>query len=313
MPRDSKVFITKTSLNLKITELKNIKNILRVGQIVEATIVEKKGNLKYTVNIKNNLFEAQSNIPITTSKLKLMVKQITPQIVLKIVEPEEDIINFIKHNQPIIIEDKNELIKQAINTLKEALSRDDRLKAIVQITKLSGIVDSDELKIFVKKLEEKLIKQRIFDKDGIEKLIDTLSSKEYKNSKKFVHLIKEGLKNVTYNQTNNENLFLQLPLIINSKQEEIYLKKETKNEPQVGKSFKISLIWNHKKLGMIQIDGIYTNGSVSCNVYFKKEESLKSLLSKEDELKKLINGVNLSLNLMKKEPILRYKRLNIKI
>ena len=307
------MFITKTSLNLKITELKNIKNILRVGQIVKATIVEKRGNLKYMISIKNNLFEAQSNIPITDSKLKLIVKQITPQIILKIVEPEENIINFVKHNQPIIIEDKNELVKQATNQLNESLISDDRLKAIVQITKLSGVVDSDELKNFVNKLEKKLVKQRIFDKEGIKKLIDTLSSKEYKNSKKFIHLIKEGLKNATYNQINNENLFLQLPLIINSKQEEIYLKKEAKNEPQTGKSFKISLIWNHKKLGIIQIDGIYSNGSISCNVYFKKEEALKMFLSKENELKNLSKGVNISLNLMKKEPILRCKRLNIKI
>ncbi len=307
------MFITKTSLNLKITELKNIKNILRVGQIVKATIVEKRGNLKYMISIKNNLFEAQSNIPITDSKLKLIVKQITPQIILKIVEPEENIINFVKHNQPIIIEDKNELVKQATNQLNESLISDDRLKAIVQITKLSGVVDSDELKNFVNKLEKKLVKQRIFDKEGIKKLIDTLSLKEYKNSKKFIHLIKEGLKNATYNQTNNENFFLHLPLIINSKQEEIYIKKEAKNEPQIGKSFKISLIWNHKKLGIIQIDGIYSNGSISCNVYFKKEEALKMFLSKENELKNLSKGVNISLNLMKKEPILRCKHLNIKI
>ncbi len=313
MSRYSALFVAKTSLNLKISELKNIKNILRVGQIVDATIVEKKGDLKYTVSIKNNLFEAQSNIPITSNKLKLMVKQIAPQIILKIVEPEENIINFVKHNQPIIIEDKSELIKQAINQLKESLTTNDRLKAIVQITKLSGAVDSDELKNFTKKLEEKLVKQRIFDKGEIEKLIDALSSKGHKNSKNFIHLIKEGLKSVTYNPTNNENLFLQLPLIINSKQEEIYIKKEAKNEPQTGKSFKISLIWNHKKFGIVQIDGIYTNGSISCNVYFKKEDALKMFISKENELKNLAKGVNISLNLMKKEPILRCKRLNIKI
>ncbi len=307
------MFITKTSLNLKIADLKNIQNLLRVGQIVEAEVLEKKGDLKYLVKIKNNLFEAQSNIPITTEKLKLMVKQLTPQIVLKIVEPEEDVINFIKYNQPIIIEDKNELIKQATNTLKEALSTDDRLKAIVQITKLAGIVNSEGLENLIKELEDKLIKQRQFDRDSIEKLIDELSKNKENSQKTLTHLIKDGLKNIMYKQSSSENLFFQIPFVINSKQEEIYIKKESKGDQRSGKSFKITLIWKHKRLGTIQIDGIYTNGSISCNVFFGNPSTLNMFLDKEGELKNLLKGVNLSLNLMKREPIFNYKRLNIKI
>ena len=307
------MLITKTSLNLKIADLKNIQNLLKVGQIVEAEVIEKKGELKYLVKIKNSLFEAQSNIPITANKLKLMVKQITPQIVLKIVEPEEDVINFVKYNQPIIIEDKNELIKQAINTLKEALSTGDRLKAIVQITKLAGIVKSEGLENLIKELEDKLVKQRQFDKDGIERLVDELSKNNENSQKTLAHLIKDGLKSITYKQPTNENLFFQIPFVINSKQEEIYVKKESKGDRRSGKSFKITLIWKHKKLGTIQIDGIYTNGSVACNVFFKNESTLNMFLEKERELKNQLKGVNLSLNLMKREPIFNYKRLNIKI
>ena len=309
------MFVTKTRLNLKIADLKNIKNLLRVGQIVEADVLEKKGDLKYLIKIKNNLFEAQSNMPITNSKLKLMVKQITPQIVLKIVEPEEDVINFIKHNQPIIIEDKNELIKQVLVSLKEALSAGDRLKAIVQITKLAGVIRSDELQSLIKELEGKLVKQRQFDKDGIRKLIDELSKNNKNSQGTLSHLIKDGLKSITYKQPTSENLFFQIPFVINSKQEEIYIKKESKSkgDQSSGKSFKITIIWKHRKLGTIQIDGIYTNGSVSCNVFFKNASTLDMFLEKEGELKNLLKGVNLSLNLMKREPIFNYKRLNIKI
>ncbi len=308
------MLIQKVGLNLEIKDTKGIKNLLRIGQIVEADVVEQKGNLKYLVKIKGNLFEAYANIPLTSKRLKLTVKQLSPQIILKIVEQNEEIVNFVKYKQPIIIDDENLMIEEAVKILKEAVERDDRLKAVKQITKLSSTTKSNKLSSMIKNLEEKLIKERTFDKEGLENLIGELSKNEKgKDKEKLAHLLKEGLKNLTTQQTESENLFVQIPLIINSKQEEIYIKKDSKKEAKTEKSFKITMIWKHKKYGTIQIDGLYTKGTISCNLFFSKESAYELFLSKEGELKTILNGINLSLNLMKKQPIFNQKHINIKI
>ncbi|WP_022670644.1 hypothetical protein [Hippea alviniae] len=79
--------IEVSNLRLNITP-QQLKNLLKVGERVEAFVVSKKGDFKYIVRLKGKLFEASSNIPINSKKVLVEVKSLAPQIVLKLLEPE---------------------------------------------------------------------------------------------------------------------------------------------------------------------------------------------------------------------------------
>ncbi len=308
------MLIKKTGLNIKISDSDAIKSTLKVGQIVKATVIERKGNLIYTVNIRGKIFDAKANIPIQKNKLTLLVEQLTPQIVLKIIEQEESVVNFVKYKQPIILQDTGILIIEALKKLKEAVQKRDRLKATVAIMKLSVAFPNTKIREILEDLEESLIKKRVFDKDKLNLLIKELSDALKENDlEKTVSLFKNALKSINQEQQiSKEHPFLQVPFLINSKQEEIYVKKEFIKKDSK-RNFKLSIVWKNNRLGTIQIDGLYIGGTISCNIYFSNEDALKLLQSNEEELKKKLKGISLSLNLMRNRLIFSEKRLNIKI
>ncbi len=390
--------IETLNIKLNITP-QQLKNLLKVGEKIEAFVVSKKGDFKYIIRLKGKLFEASSNIPINSKKVLVEVKSLSPQIVLKLIdasktqkitkipikisdnlakelktlmlfeensieaeivqrksdtlylvnikgklieletekpinsslikiilEDEKEIkvienkaapVNFIKKTSAVVINDPEKLIDENINKLKEAVSNNDRLKLISSIVKLKNAISEKEIKNLLSEAEKNLIKNKKIDQKIIEEIIQKLklhSSKNRDDIEKLSNLIKESIKQFGTIQTNEqENLFVMLPFVINSKEEKVFLKKEKLNSKDGKKAFKITLIVSSSSYGTILINGLTIGDSTSISLFFSNKKSFEKFKSMEDKIKGLLGNVNLYIGLTDTKPLINEKRLNIKI
>ena len=293
----------KGSRSLSIKTSGKPKNRFKIGQIVDAEIVGGKDN-NLLVNIDGTIYEALTSQRITEKKIKLLVKQLTPQLVLKIVSPENRKVEFKKLNQQFIVEDERRTILEALKTIENALKSNDRLKVIKGIAKLNTISLPKETKSVLERVEKQLIKERLFDKDLLNNLYKELEKRLYtQDLRKLTIIFKNMLKTIKTDRNDRENHYIKVPLIISSKSEELYIKKEPNS---------LSLILKTSDSGIVQIEATLYN-TLSITMFFSKPSLYKHILSKGEELKKLLGGIDLSLNLMNGEPIFIEKQLNIKI
>lgn len=293
----------KGSRSLSIKTSGKPKNRFKIGQIVDAEIVGGKDN-NLLVNIDGTIYEALTSQRITEKKIKLLVKQLTPQLVLKIVSPENRKVEFKKLNQQFIVEDERRTILEALKTIENALKSNDRLKVIKGIAKLNTISLPEETKSVLERVEKQLIKERLFDKDLLNNLYKELEKRLYtQDLRKLTIIFKNMLKTIKTDRNDRENHYIKVPLIISSKSEELYIKKEPNS---------LSLILKTSDSGIVQIEATLYN-TLSITMFFSKPSLYKHILSKGEELKKLLGGIDLSLNLMNGEPIFIEKQLNIKI
>ena len=293
----------KGSRSLSIKTSGKPKNRFKIGQIVDAEIVGGKDN-NLLVNIDGTIYEALTSQRITEKKIKLLVKQLTPQLVLKIVSPENRKVEFKKLNQQFIVEDERRTILEALKTIENALKSNDRLKVIKGIAKLNTISLPKETKSVLERVEKQLIKERLFDKDLLNNLCKELEKRLYtQDLRKLTIIFKNMLKTIKTDRNDRENHYIKVPLIISSKSEELYIKKEPNS---------LSLILKTSDSGIVQIEATLYN-TLSITMFFSKSSLYKHILSKGEELKKLLGGIDLSLNLMNGEPIFIEKQLNIKI
>ena len=293
----------KGSRSLSIKTSGKPKNRFKIGQIVDAEIVGGKDN-NLLVNIDGTIYEALTSQRITEKKIKLLVKQLTPQLVLKIVSPENRKVEFKKLNQQFIVEDERRTILEALKTIENALKSNDRLKVIKGIAKLNTISLPKETKSVLERVEKQLIKERLFDKDLLNSLYKELEKRLYtQDLRKLTIIFKNMLKTIKTDRNDRENHYIKVPLIISSKSEELYIKKEPNS---------LSLILKTSDSGIVQIEATLYN-TLSITMFFSKPSLYKHILSKGEELKKLLGGIDLSLNLMNGEPIFIEKQLNIKI
>jgi len=291
----------KGSSSLSIKTAENPKERFRVGQIVNAEIVGSR-NKNLLVNINGTIYEALTDQKITQKKIKLLVKQLTPQLVLKIVRSKK--VEFIKLNQLFIVEDERKVISEALKTIDEALKSDDRLKAIKGVVKLNTTSLPKETKATLENVEKRLIKERLFDKELLNKLCEGLKKELYlQDSGKLTTTFKNLLKNIQIERKDRENYYIKVPLIIGSKNEELYIKKEQNS---------ISLILKLSDYGIVQIEATFYN-IPSITMFFSNPSLYKNMVSRGEGLKKLLGGIDLSLSLMDGEPIFIEKQLNIKI
>ncbi len=293
----------KGSRSLSIKTSGKSKNRFKIGQIVDAEIVGGEDN-NLLVNIDGTIYEALTSQRITEKKIKLLVKQLTPQLVLKIVSPENRKVEFKKLNQQFTVEDERRTILEALKTIENALKSNDRLKVIKGIAKLNTISLPKETKSVLEKVEKQLIKERFFDKDLLNNLCKELEKRLYtQDLRKLTIIFKNMLKTIKTDRNDRENHYIKVPLIISSKSEELYIKKEPNS---------LSLILKTSDSGIVQIEATLYN-TLSITMFFSKPSLYKHILSKGEELKKLLGGIDLSLNLMNGEPIFIEKQLNIKI
>ncbi len=293
----------KGSRSLSIKTSGKPKNRFKIGQIVDAEIVGGKDN-NLLVNIDGTIYEALTSQRITEKKIKLLVKQLTPQLVLKIVSPENRKVEFKKLNQQFIVEDERRTILEALKTIENALKSNDRLKVIKGIAKLNTISLPKETKSVLERVEKQLIKERLFNKDLLNNLYKELEKRLYtQDLRKLTIIFKNMLKTIKTDRNDRENHYIKVPLIISSKSEELYIKKEPNS---------LSLILKTSDSGIVQIEATLCN-TLSITMFFSKPSLYKHILSKGEELKKLLGGIDLSLNLMDGEPIFIEKQLNIKI
>ncbi len=293
----------KGSRSLSIKTSGKPKNRFKIGQIVDAEIVGGKDN-NLLVNIDGTIYEALTSQRITEKKIKLLVKQLTPQLVLKIVSPENRKVEFKKLNQQFIVEDERRTILEALKTIENALKSNDRLKVIKGIAKLNTISLPKETKSVLERVEKQLIKERLFNKDLLNNLYKELEKRLYtQDLRKLTIIFKNMLKTIKTDRNDRENHYIKVPLIISSKSEELYIKKEPNS---------LSLILKTSDSGIVQIEATLYN-TLSITMFFSKPSLYKHILSKGEELKKLLGGIDLSLNLMNGEPIFIEKQLNIKI
>lgn len=73
--------ISGIGLNTK-AELKNIKSLFRVGEIIEVKIVAKKGETLYLLEAKGNIFEGVANKEIDSSTLQTEIQSVQPEVVM---------------------------------------------------------------------------------------------------------------------------------------------------------------------------------------------------------------------------------------
>ncbi len=291
----------KGSRSLSI--ITTVNNKFKIGQIVDAEIVGSK-NEHLLVNINGTVYEALSNQKITEKKIKLLVKQLTPQLILKIVNPENRKIEFKKLNQQFIVEDERKTVSEALTTIENALKLNDRLKAVKGVAKLNTISLPKETRTLLKAVEKRLIKERLFDRELLKKLNRELEKRLYaQDPRKLIAIFKSILKTIKTERSGKENYYIKVPLIISSKSEELYIKKEPNS---------LSLILRLRGYGIVQIEAMLYN-TPSIAIFFSKPSFYKNILSASEELKKLIGGIDLSLSLMDGEPIFIEKQLNIKI
>lgn len=64
------------------SELKNIKSLFRVGEIIEVKIVAKKGETLYLLEAKGNVFEGVANKEAGSSTLKATVQSVQPEVIM---------------------------------------------------------------------------------------------------------------------------------------------------------------------------------------------------------------------------------------
>ncbi len=73
--------ITGIGLNTK-AELKNIKSLFRVGEIIEVKIVAKKGETLYLLEAKGNIFEGVANKETDSTALKAAIQSVQPEVIM---------------------------------------------------------------------------------------------------------------------------------------------------------------------------------------------------------------------------------------
>ena len=80
--------------------LKNLGNMLRVGERVEITVLKRKGKNTYLVEIKGNIFEALFSKDVKSKAVVAQVKTIKPEVVFKGIEQDVEIklVPFKKQN-----------------------------------------------------------------------------------------------------------------------------------------------------------------------------------------------------------------------
>ncbi len=293
----------KNQNSLSIKTSKGLKEKFKIGQIVDAEIIEKKDK-QLLVKIDGVVYEALTNQKLTQKRVKLMVKKLNPQLILKIITSENIKVEFTKLNRQFIVEDKRGVILETLKAIESALQTNDRLKAVKGALKLNTISLPEEIKAALKDVEKKLIRERVFDREPLAKLQKGLENLIHdRSSEKLTLIFKNILKTIETGNNDKENIYTKVPLLINSKNEELYIKKEPSS---------LSLVIKLTDLGIVFIEASYKDNP-SITVLFNKHSSYKRLLSKEEELKKQLGGINLSLDLMDSEPIFIEKRLNIKI
>ncbi|WP_025270491.1 hypothetical protein [Hippea sp. KM1] len=294
-----------------------IKNLFRLGEIVDAEVVSKKSNNTYIVRIKGELFEATSNIPLTTDKAKLIVKQVSPNIILKLTDNEKAY-EFIKAQAPPIeIEVKEETIIESLTSrLKKEETLNNPKKLLLTITMLNDSIDDEQIKTALSELEMEFIKTKTIDRKRLENIISKIEHITDKTQpdevQKLTQTIKEAIKHIKIENPNN--LFVQIPVIKQQKIEHLYIREEKGKNQQEKRYFKITVISNNARYGLIQIDALEIEGKISVKLSFENKRSFELFSKRLQKLKQFLgNDVNVVLGVMDRKPILIPKRLNIKI
>ncbi len=185
--------------------------------------------------------------------------------------------------------------------------------------------NSFEIEARIQNIQEAALSGKLQDiKEYVIKAKELLSSTMPQNkaleNKTDSQKVFEGIKNAIQQAKlppSLGNLFLQIPLVIGNKEWRIYVNKEKEqennSESNNKKSFRIKLISDTGKNGVFQIDGIYSDGEITCTVGFEKESQLKLFNKNIEQLKESLgNKVTLSTFLLKPKPVIIPKKLNIK-
>ncbi len=188
-------------------------------------------------------------------------------------------------------------------------------KIFNNIVKMENNATEIEKAIF--EFKEQIIKDKILQMNDV--LKNNLMKSKERISKKFdTQKIFEDMKDILRQvkpPVNSNNLFVQIPVFINDKKGYIYIKKEKEEYSNNNKkSFKIRVISDSDSLGIVQIEGLYFDGSVICNVGFDTKNILEKFNSNIEMLENSLGeDVSISTFLIKSKPVILQKRLNIKI
>ncbi|AEA34240.1 hypothetical protein [Hippea maritima] len=308
-----------SSINLSPKQAKIlIKNLIHVGEIIDAEVVSKKSENTYIIKIKGELFEATSNTQLPTNKTKFVVKQLSPTIILKILDGEKPQ-EFIKTTLPPINLDLKEedLIKNILHSIKDVKTENEPIKLISNIAKLNNLTNDIQIKAILSDIEQEFVKNKLIDKRKINEVILKLEqninkTETHKDLEKLSHIIKEVIKQIKIENPNN--LFMQIPLIKDQKTHHLYIKNEKNNTKQNKKSFKITVASNSQRFGFFQIDALEIEGRISIKLSFESKNSFEIFSNKLEDIKRILaKNVSLSIEMLDKRPIFRPKKLNIKI
>jgi len=82
------VKIDSSSFFIKLS-IENIRDLLKIGEKIDASILKKLGSGKYTLKIKGHLVDAVSNMEFKKGdNINLIVEKLKPAVILKLVTPE---------------------------------------------------------------------------------------------------------------------------------------------------------------------------------------------------------------------------------
>ncbi len=299
------MLVEQINQTIQLTQTKKIH--LKIGDIVKASVISKKGN-RYILKIKSELFEAISKIPLKDSVL-LEVKQLSPEIVLKIVNPQIETVEFIK-KAPAYLDEPSLILKGLLPKLSNAI-KEKNITTILSILIELEKISPPNLKEKLNKLQKELIDNK-FDETKLKKILDKLKSfhQEKDLSEKLIGKFKQIFKHYIDQQTNT---FMLVPLIINNKEEKLYIKQES-HKHNSKKQAKIRVFIDHSFWGFIQIDALSIDNKIFCNLSFEKKTTFTKALQKQDELKQLLgDNIDVSLQMLEKKPVMVNKQLNLKI
>ena len=130
---------------LKESSITELLDVLKQGEIVQATIVKRNSNNRLVLNIKGVLFEAVSTAQISPEKRKinLIVEKIRPALILKLLEGSENPVEYVQSKLSIKIEKPLRMqLEQLFNNLKQAIQQGDRVRIATTAAKLNSLIEA---------------------------------------------------------------------------------------------------------------------------------------------------------------------------
>ncbi len=236
---------------------------------------------------------------------------------------ESDLKSSLSLILPIIASSGNN-VKDSTEVLSENKSFIGMLERIAEQVDLilkSGKTFNDSLLRLVavsegsKKSEIKALENLVKEKGAeFSKVLKEISTKSASGID--VDTIKNAIKHA-HGKFAEPSLFIQIPLILNNREENIFVRGKKENEggnnSHTKKRFSVKIVSNSKKVGFFQIDALYLDGKIACSVGFEKENVLESFKNRIDDLKvSLGSNVSLDIYLIKKAPKIVKKQLDIK-